>query len=500
MTEEDVEVTPVLRAAYFDQGISFAQSGVGDTILLAGEERWHTSPLQHAGALPSMPRGGHVSASFPDRLATSGPNEFAAVWRSARANLSPGESVDVHVGVYLADRVEPTPIVPPVPVALTASDSDRYLMDVKIVADAARRILIVSSRASCAMLRYTVEWLHQEQVRAHMEQVWRSDDLSALELLDDGSQHIYLHAPDFLILPQPSDGIDDLALVAAVNCGLSIAFVRLGPREGAENHTAGTTSISILCRLPIARFSTSPIRLWRSQLHGPLLLLSEEKSLLFFGVPPNVHANAPESAGESPPSLPALFSRIKLTEAGGIINTHIRRIYFFDVCSARDLCVTGGPGDWVHLWKLDGPGAVTRIARIHLGDGSDRFSLMGLAFVPNGPIGSFFACNSNGDDLTFPTLQYVQLGRHAALLMALLCLRRVAPDVYAASVVRGSSPSVADAGSDVATTRTPRSACILQMICEMAGLEPPGRCKCHFSSRCACYGNVHVPSPGPWAR
>ena len=42
--------------------------------------------------------------------------------------------------------------------------------------------------------------------------------------------------------------------------------------------------------------------------------------------------------------------------------------------------------------------------------------MMHLGWVPKGPLTSFFVANSNGDDMTFATLHFVQLYRQPALL------------------------------------------------------------------------------------
>lgn len=191
-----------------------------------------------------------------------------------------------------------------------------------------------------------------------------------------------------------------------------------------------------------------------------------------------------------------------LIAAGAVYRSDVDLVWFMDTCSTRDLCVTGGRDESIYLWELRSAVDLALIKCIRTDSGACNFRVMGLAFVPDGPLASLFVANSNGDDLSFPTLQYVQLYRREALLTTLLCLRRCAPALYAASMVEGPSPGDAagpaaapSTGSSAAprTPRAPRSSSLLMLICERAGLEPP-RCKClsasscGFTSRCTCFG------------
>ena len=473
---EVVEITPVMRAAYFDKGIAFAHGGDGSAILLASDERWHTHPLQYAGAMPAYEAS--RCSSFPDRVAASGPNEFVALWwvHSGVTPLDRRGWSSVVIGVYLADRFEPTAVVAPTELTLPIAVES-------MVADPARRLIVLAAPTDCVVLRYSPDG-HMARLGTRsypaLRGPWPASKWS------DG-------APTLVLVPPPPGYADDnRAIAAAVSLeDNTVFFLRIG--DWPDDAPAIARKVCVGKRA----LDCNPfrMRLWRPRARASRLILCGGGDLHTVTLPADLYEDATSDAEDATPAVD--LGRFELPT---------RRFGFVDVCDRHNLCVTADRVDALHVWRLPdhlGPYGATHIATIRNGDGVSGYRLMGLALVPGGPLGSLFACNSNSDDLRHPTLQYIQLGRPAALLTALLCLRRVAPAVYAAGTHIPAAleialkdklkddPSAHANGSTTAAARTPRHSCILQTICEMAGLEPP-RCKCGDTYRCECYGNKKV--------
>ena len=466
--DPDVEITPVCRAAYFDEGIEFAPSPSGTILLGHGaRERWHTSPMHFAGPMPAMPAvplpSGYEPSerSYSDRAVACGPKEYAALWRRSKGRGAnpPAQVVQVEIGIYMSDHEEAESVIPKHVVSLTTGAGDTFLHSVTMVADTSRRLIVVASEVTCVVLRFSPS-APKLGVAACLDEIWRTEQLPRLKLqTGDG-------APLFLLAPQQPAGGDGVFLVAMQTH--AVAFLHMGG-------TATEPSVLHAVDISVPPLGRSILRLWRRQpSEPPLLLLSRNRVLQAVDVPDleSWKLETRSKARHRPMSLlSAVYNKNKRETVG-----------FMDVCDRHDLCLTGGHGSkYIYLWRLMSAVDMALLKRINVEGGAERYNMMHLGWVPKGPLTSFFVANSNGDDMTFATLHFVQLYRQPALLTTLLCLRRCAPELYAVgSTARSASES---------TTRVPRGSSLLMTICELAGLEPPGRCSCSSTYNCVCFGD-----------
>ena len=472
--DPDVEITPVCRAAYFDEGIEFAPSPSGTILLGHGaRERWHTSPMHFAGPMPAMPAvplpSGYEPSerSYSDRAVACGPKEYAALWRrsAGRGALGdPAQVVQVEIGIYMSDHKEAESVIPKHVVSLTAGAGDTFLHSVTMIADTSRRLIVVASEVTCVVLRFSPS-APKLGVAACLDEVWRTEHLPRLELSrPDGPAGG--GAPFFLLAPQQPEGGDGVFLVAMQTH--AVVFLHMGG-------TATEPSVLHAVDISVPPLGRSILRLWRRQpSEPPLLLLSRNRVLQAVDVP-DLESWKLETRSKARHRPMSLLRHDWTSKGNGTVGC-------MDVCDRHDLCLTGGHGSkYIYLWRLLSAVDMVLLKRINVGDGAERYNMMHLSWVPKGPLTSFFVANSNDDDMTFATLHFVQLYRQPALLTTLLCLRRCAPELYAVgSTARSASES---------TTRVPRGSSLLMTICELAGLEPPGRCSCSWTYNCVCFGD-----------
>ena len=411
------------------------------------------------------------------RLANSavacGPKEYAALWRrSGNGEISPQVDVDI----CMSELEEACSVTPPLTVTLTAGADNRHLTSVTMVADASRGLIVVASAVTCAVLRY-IPSAPKEKVAARLDEVWRTEHLRGLDLSRPSSHD---DAPLLLLSPQQPEGGDSLFLVAMQTC--AVVFLELGG-AATEPRVLHTVDISVS---PLGK---DILCLWwrhASEPQPPLLLLSRNRVFQAMDVP-DLESWKLESRSTPRHRPMDLFSVVYTSDT--------ELVSFMDVCDRHDLCLTGGHGNYIYLWKIMSAVNIALLKRVTVGAGmvADGYGTMGLGWVPQGALASFFVINANSDEFRNASLQYVQLFRQPALLTALLCLRRCAPELYAVG-----STAVSATGS---TTRAPRGSSILMTICELAGLEPPGRCSCTacspYSSVCVCFGDPPHPLQPP---
>jgi hypothetical protein len=303
LQDTDVEITDICRAAYFDQGITFAPSTAGTILLGHGAEtRWATSPLQYAGQLPTVSyRGINMPGRSikPDRNVACGPNEFVSLWRP-----HPREPVAVQLAVCRTGSIDLEYVAPQTTVAVTAGPDDRFMLDTAMIADPTRRLIVVATAATCVVLRCRLETRGGATASGSrgadggggLDELWRTEELGALNLYParSGYSHNYDTgnmclrqggAPLLLLAPrQPADSASGTACDGVVDViamqKYRVVFLRLG--------TQGQTAPQLLHAVALTQ---SPLGIdilrtwWPSNGAPPLLLLSRNRTLMALDVP-----------------------------------------------------------------------------------------------------------------------------------------------------------------------------------------------------------------------